>query len=123
MTNKPQGESKDAQRSNKGERGVFRSIKVYPLEPNDKNLIMNHLQIYLASCPWKIGQRNAGKESRRCCFCRRRETRAMDTPDGERDRQRVLSAPRSPPRLVVIIRAFHHHHGAIEHEEDRTAGQ
>ncbi|XLS61217.1 hypothetical protein HN51_015445, partial [Arachis hypogaea] len=38
MTNKPQGEPKDAQRSNKGERGVFRSIKVYPLEPNDKRL-------------------------------------------------------------------------------------
>ncbi|XP_025609617.1 uncharacterized protein [Arachis hypogaea] len=38
MTNKLQGEPKDAQRSNKGERGVFRSIKVYPLEPNDKRL-------------------------------------------------------------------------------------
>ncbi|KAL1356127.1 hypothetical protein HN51_008111 [Arachis hypogaea] len=38
MTNKPRGKPEDAQRSNKGERGVFRSIKVYPLEPNDKRL-------------------------------------------------------------------------------------
>ncbi|XLS97884.1 hypothetical protein HN51_040619, partial [Arachis hypogaea] len=38
MTNKPRGEPEDAQRSNKSERGVFRSIKVYPLEPNDKRL-------------------------------------------------------------------------------------
>ncbi|QHO20692.1 Cysteine protease [Arachis hypogaea] len=38
MTNKPRGEPEDAQRSNKGERGVFRSIKVYPLESNDKRL-------------------------------------------------------------------------------------
>ncbi|XLT65628.1 hypothetical protein HN873_022067 [Arachis hypogaea] len=30
--------SPSKQRSNKGERGVFRSIKVYPLEPNDKRL-------------------------------------------------------------------------------------
>ncbi|MED6164368.1 hypothetical protein PIB30_089253 [Stylosanthes scabra] len=38
MTNKLRGKPEDMQRSSKGERGVFRNIKVYPLDPNDKRL-------------------------------------------------------------------------------------